>query len=58
MEVNKVKNCLLYKRNPTKTKKIAVITVTMKCTPDYPKYGDLNSLHVMDYYKNSGEMLR
>ena len=32
--------------------------MTMKCTPDYPKYGDLNSLHVMDYYKNSGEMLR
>ena len=37
------------KMNPTPT--VTVATVTMKCTPEYPKRGPLNSLHDMAYYK-------
>ena len=28
---------------------VTVVTVTMKCTPDNPKYGALNSLHDKAY---------
>ena len=38
------------KTNPTfLTLTVTVVTVTMKCTPDYPKYGALNSLHDKAY---------
>ena len=40
--------------NPTLTillTKLKVVTVTMKCTLDYPRHQDLNSLHDMAHYK-------
>ena len=30
---------------------VTAVTVTMKCTPEYPKHRALNSLHDMAYYK-------
>ena len=30
---------------------VTAVTVTMKCTPEYPKYRALNSLHDLAYYK-------
>ena len=43
-----------WEMNPTPTlliMTVTVVTVTMKCTPGYPKYRTLNLLHVMAYYK-------
>ena len=44
----------MKKMNPTPKLLIMTVTVmavTMKCTPDYNKYGALKSLHDMAYYK-------
>ena len=41
----------MQKMNPTLTLLIMTVTMAMKCAPDYPKHGALNSLHDMTYYK-------